>query len=123
VAPVSGRVTLDGEPAANVRVSFQPLGSADNPNPGPGSVAFTDADGRYHLTVVGSKRSGAVVGRHRVSIQSPHGPGAEFPNAPPKPAKMIPRKYNQESTLQFEVPSGGTTSADFELTTSENGSR
>jgi len=123
VAPVSGRVTLDGEPAANVRVTFQPLGSADNQNPGPGSYAVTDDDGHYVLSVVGTKRSGAIIGKHRVSIQSSHGPNEEFPNAPPKPAKPIPKGYNKESTLEFDVPKGGTTAADFALTTSPTGSR
>jgi hypothetical protein len=123
VAPVSGRVTLDGEPAANVRVTFQPLGSADNRNPGAGSYAVTDADGYYTLTVVGTHRSGAVVGKHRVSIQSSHGPSAEFPDAPPKPANPIPTKYNKESKLEFDVPKGGTTGADFALTTSQAGGR
>jgi hypothetical protein len=117
VAPVSGRVTLDGEPAAHARVTFQPLGSAENPNPGPGSYAVTDADGRYALTVVGTKRPGAVVGRHRVSIRSSNGPSAEFPDAPPKPKKPVPKEYNKESALEFEVPKGGTAEADFKLVT------
>src|SRR6516225_8257358 len=103
IAPVSGRVTLDGQPAANVRVTFQPLGSAENPNPGPGSYAVTNADGHYALTVVGTNRLGAIVGKHRVSIQSSHGPNQEFPDAPPTPAKPIPKEYNKESTLQFDV--------------------
>jgi hypothetical protein len=123
VAPVSGRVTLDGQPAANVRVTFQPLGSAENQNPGPGSYAVTDADGHYALTVVGTNRSGAIVGKHRVSIQSSNGPSEEFPDAPPKPKKPIPKGYNKESTLQFDVPNGGTTTADFALATSQTGSR
>jgi hypothetical protein len=123
LAPVSGRVTLDGEPAANVRVTFQPLGSAENQNPGPGSFGITDADGRYRLTLVGTKRQGAVVGKHRVRIQSSHGPSQEFPDAPPAPKKAVPKQYNKESTLQVDVPKGGTTTADFELTTSGTGSR
>jgi hypothetical protein len=121
VVPVSGRVTLDGQPAANVRVTFQPLGSAENPNPGPGSYAVTDADGRYQLTLVGTKRLGAVVGKHRVSIKSSNGPNDEFPDAPPKPAKVVAKEYNKESTLEFDVRPGGTTTADFAVT-SEKGS-
>jgi hypothetical protein len=109
VAPVSGRVTLDGEPAANVRVTFQPLGSAENQNPGPGSFGITDTDGRYHLTVIGRKRPGAIVGKHRVSLKSS--------NAPPKPAKVIPKEYNAESTLEFDVPKEGTKTADFAVKT------
>jgi hypothetical protein len=123
VAPVSGRVTLDGQPAAYTRVTFQPIGSADNQNPGPGSYGITDADGRYRLTVVGSGRSGAVVGRHRVSIKSSSGPNEEFPDAPPKPNKAVPKRYNKESTMEVEVPTGGTTAANFDLTTAAKGSR
>jgi hypothetical protein len=123
VAPVSGRVTLDGLPAAHVRVTFQPLGSAENRNPGPGSYAVTDADGRYALTQVGTKRSGAIVGRHRVAIRSSNGPSAEFPDAPPKAEKPIPKEYNKESTLELDVPKGGTSAADFKLATPRAGPR
>ena len=34
------------------------------------------------------------------------------------PADLIPDKYSREG-LSFEVPAGGTDSADFELTTGE----
>jgi hypothetical protein len=121
VAPVSGQVTLDGEPVANARVTFQPLGSADNPNPGPGSYGITGADGRYQLTQVGTNRSGAVVGPHRVSIQSSRGANAASPDAPPRSSKLIPKEYNTASTLRFDVPKGGTTAADFALRTSKTG--
>jgi hypothetical protein len=123
LAPVSGRVTLDGEPAANVRVTFQPLGSAENQNPGAGSYGITDADGHYRLTQIGTKRQGAVVGKHRVRIQSSHGPSAEFPDAPPAPKKAVPKQYDKESTLELDVPKGGTTTADFKLTTAGTGPR
>jgi hypothetical protein len=123
VAPVSGRVTFDGQPAANVRVTFQPLGSADNQNPGAGSYGVTDADGHYRLTQVGSSRSGAVVGWHRVAIKSSNGPNEEFPDAPPKPKKAIPKMYNKESTIQVEVARGGTSAANFDLTSTGKGLR
>jgi hypothetical protein len=109
VAPVSGRVTIDGRPAVGVLVSFQPIGSADNQDPGPGSYGTTDEDGRYRLTQVVTNRPGAVVGPHRVSLRSPNGP--------PKPDVVIPKEYNKESTLQYDVPKGGTTTADFEVKT------
>ena len=48
-APVSGVVTLDGKPYAKAVVSFQPIGTADNPNPGRGSSAYTDENGRFVL--------------------------------------------------------------------------
>ena len=43
VAPVSGRVTLNGQPLANVHVSFQPIAAGTDLNSGGGSYAFTDA--------------------------------------------------------------------------------
>src|SRR5262249_34965527 len=68
VAPVSGRVTLDGQPLAGASVNFQPLSDGNNLNPGPGSYGKTDADGRYSLRVVVDDRPGAFVGKHRVEI-------------------------------------------------------
>jgi hypothetical protein len=61
VAPVTGRVQLDGRPLKNADVVFQPIG------PGSPSYGRTDADGRYEL---GYKRGvpGALLGEHNVSI-------------------------------------------------------
>jgi hypothetical protein len=119
LAPVSGRVTVDGKAAADVLVTFQPLGSKDNPNPGRGSYGKTDADGRYRLTLVGKEhRPGAVVGKHRVELRAPAVPNPANPDGPPLPARMtIPKQYNFESTMQFDVPRGGTSAADFEIKT------
>jgi hypothetical protein len=118
VARVSGRVTVDGSPAANVLVTFQPLGSAENPNPGPGSYGKTDADGRYHLTLVGREgRLGAFVGKHRVELRPPVQPNPKDPDGPPAATMTIPKEYNYESKLQFDVPKGGTTTADFDIQT------
>ena len=68
LAPVSGRVTLDGKPAANVHVSFQPMATGGNINPGGGSYAIVDEDGRFTLKTVDGDKRGAVVGKHRVEI-------------------------------------------------------
>jgi hypothetical protein len=123
LVPVSGRVTKNGEPLANVRVVFQPIGSE---NPGPGSAGTTDADGRYTLVVSSQQFSGkgAVVGRHRVTIGSilpgegdkPTDPEVGSPDGAPLAGKeLIPPQYNQDSTLTFDVPPGGTDKADFDL--------
>jgi hypothetical protein len=62
LAPVSGRVTLDGKPLENADVVFQPE------NPGSPSYGRTAADGSYEL---GYKQgiAGALVGKHTVSIR------------------------------------------------------
>lgn len=59
-APVRGAVTLDGEPLAGARVTFQPA----NGRP---SAAVTDDAGRYVLRY-SREENGAVPGRHAVTI-------------------------------------------------------
>jgi hypothetical protein len=114
VARVSGRVTLDGKPLGNAAVMFQPV-AAGNAEPGPGSGGFTDDDGRYTLKVVGKDTPGAIIGKHKVLIMpSQKDDSAEDKNR--AVSKAIPRKYSNKNTpLEFDVPSGGSTSADFEL--------
>jgi len=117
VVPVSGRVTLDGKPVSGVHVGFQPVASAGNKNPGGGSYAITDADGRFTLRLVEGGGSGAVVGKHRVEITT----RTEADNVTdsrvkgPDPKTVVPAKYNRNSDLTFEVPAGGTDKADFPL--------
>ena len=59
-APVSGRVTLDGEPLEGASVSFIPAA-------GRSSSGQTDSSGRYQLYYTG-RIKGAMLGKHRVSI-------------------------------------------------------
>jgi len=77
------------------------------------SYGKTDAQGRYTLRTVAGDKSGAVVGKHRVTISL----SKPDPNNPEGAAKdLIPAKYNLKSDLTFEVPAGGTDKADFALT-------
>lgn len=125
LAPVSGQVTMDNKPLPSVYVNFQPQADKDNPNPGPGSYAVTDANGRYTLRV-DAKQSGAVVGRHRVTIALQFaedlkgGEDTGSPDGTPKLPRLgsvpqIPKRYNEKSELSFDVPPGGTDKADFPL--------
>jgi hypothetical protein len=116
LAPVSGRVTVNGKPLANATVTFQPIGSAGH-DPGPGSYGRTDADGNYTLRVVEDKRNGAVVGNHRVSISTQGGGRAKAVDDDMEiPRETLPARYNAESTLAFTVPREGASNADFPLT-------
>jgi hypothetical protein len=110
-APVSGTVTMDGKPLANVAVSFQPVGG--ELNPGAGSSGRTNERGEYTLQVIGGRGQGAVVGKHRVEIN----PTVDNPDADrnPPPKVTIPIRYNRASTLTFEVKPGDN-QADFPLT-------
>lgn len=123
VAPVSGTVYVNGKPKAGLHVTFQPLGSESNPNPGRGSHAITDAEGRYSLKYDGAD-PGAVVGKHRVAISTVlEGEGENYdpetgsPDGEPVKggSETIPPKYNDETELTFDVPPGGTDKADFKL--------
>lgn len=113
VKPVSGRVTLNGKPYAKGVVAFQPIGDKENPNPGPGSTAYTDSDGRFTLQI-NPQTPGAVVGTHRVqfwtqmSVASANDEGTGW-------REPIPARYNMESNESFVVPAEGTDQANFDL--------
>jgi len=107
---VSGVVTLDGKPVEGASVSFTPVAEKDGGVGG--SYGKTDAEGRYTLRTVAGDRTGAAVGKHKVTITL----SKSDPNNPEGAAKeLIPAKYNTKSELTFDVPSGGTDSANFEL--------
>jgi hypothetical protein len=102
LAPVSGRVTLDGRPVASADVVFQPDGAMSP------SYGRTDGDGQYQL---GYKRGveGAMVGQHTVRISV----SRELVRNPPP----IPPRYNTESELRREVEPSKKNVFDFELST------
>jgi hypothetical protein len=117
VAPVSGRVTLDSKALANAMIVFQP--SANDKNPGPGSSAKTDQDGKFTLQLMTGDGPGAIVGKHKVSITAYEGDDTvpssgsdiKFRKA------LLPDEYNASTKLTFDVPPGGAANANFDLTT------
>jgi hypothetical protein len=117
LAPVSGTVTVDGKPAASIAVNFTPLpGQAA----GPGSSAVTDAQGRFVLRTIGDKRhTGAVVGKHRVTLteSDPSLAGLPYEEAVAKARQRPPRlpPEARDGSLTFEVPPGGTSEAHFKF--------
>ncbi len=117
LAPVSGRITLDGKPLANATIIFQPI--SDDPNPGDGSQGKTDKNGEFTLTLMKEGRAiGAIVGQHKVTITAYEGHDGSVPSSGSdmKFAKrIVPAEYNARSTLRFDVPAGGATNANFEL--------
>ncbi len=109
IVPVSGRVTLDNKPVSNATVVFQPL--SDEKDPGPGSVGKTDPDGKFTLRLQVGEGKGALVGPHAVRITSYEGDDS----IPSSGSDMPFRKRLINSKLDFEVPAGGTTEANFDL--------
>lgn len=119
-AAVSGRVTLDGQPLAGARVMFQPEHTPQaGLLSGPEAHGATDATGNYSLTTV-FKDKGATLGRNRVMISTRR--QERPPNNPDGPVKetapeKVPNKYfTEKAPLYFDVPAGGTSSANFDLT-------
>jgi hypothetical protein len=101
LAPVSGRVTVDGQPMENVDVTFQP----DEMRPA--SYGRTDADGHYEL---GYKRGvqGALLGQHTVRIKVER-------SLVPNPPHIAPQ-FNSQSELRREVKAGQN-EFNFDVTT------
>ena len=100
-AEVSGKVTFQGQPVADVLVTF-------TPERGPGALGKTDADGNYSL-MTKKPGDGAVIGRHVVSIkQQSQGMILEKgqpPRMAPPPKVVIPPKFaeNASSGLSADV--------------------
>jgi hypothetical protein len=113
VVPVSGTITLDGQPLAGANITFQPTGAG---SAGPGSGAVTDAAGKYVLkTAEKAPRPGAVVGKHTVRIAGAQDQRAPDDDTQRPPAKdPVPAHY-RDGSLTFEVPAAGSDKADFAL--------
>jgi hypothetical protein len=113
IVPVSGRVTLGGQPLAGAVVTFQPVREVGGPPPKhAGSVGKTDAEGRYELRLIERDAPGACVGKHRVTIttaKAPEGNDAQLASG-----ERVPLAW-RDGSKTLEVPPEGTTKADFEI--------
>jgi len=111
VVAVSGRVTVDGQPLANVAVNFGPLtGGLDGAYAAYGK---TDQEGRYTLKLVDDDQRGGMVGKNRVTLNE-SSPGGESDGAAPRTQFKLPPTA-RDGTLQFDVPPSGTDAANFEF--------
>lgn len=108
-APVRGVVTLDGQPVAMARIYFSPQDGGQT------SEGLTDPAGRYELRY---KRDvmGAKLGKHKVVITTYEEPTREDDlSVSGGVPERIPRKYNEQTTLEKEVVAGDNV-IDFSLT-------
>ena len=113
VAPVSGRVTLGGQPLAGAVVTFQPMTSDDgSPVTTTGSVGRTDSSGRFELRLIAPDKPGAAVGQHRVTISTSTSDPANDAQLPT--GERVPAAW-RDGSKSFEVPPGGTNAANFDL--------
>ncbi len=122
---VQGRVTMEGQPLANVQVTFAPEKSSEK-SPLPISTGTTDRDGSYRLkTTVGT--AGAAVGSHRVIVEDiaadapSEGNGREAQDEKPPAVASVPSRVSQRystaaaTPLRRDVKLGDNT-INFELT-------
>lgn len=108
-AKVTGKVTLDGQPVTGGNVYFFPEVE------GQSSYGGIKPDGTYELYCV--EQEGAVVGRHRVTVEGPQPvsePGAVQPKNP------VPEKYGRPETSEIvkEVADAESNTINIELTSS-----
>ena len=114
LVPVSGTVTLDGQPLAGGVINFQPVGEG-TVTVGPGSTARIDAAGRFSLSTIRGQ-PGAVVAKHRVKIYSYSAETAKIEDGGSTAQReRVPARYNYQSDVTFDVPAGGTDKADFTI--------
>ena len=132
-SPVSGTITVNGQPTANVRVVFAPMASASSNSPGPPSIGVTDDAGRYVLEARDEKL-GAVPGSHRVSFKyadlefvsdlkfakgraSTKEKAAEYQAEINRVESETKKRgaISKKSATTFTVPESGVDNADFEI--------
>ncbi|HUT95177.1 MAG TPA: hypothetical protein VMY37_37335 [Thermoguttaceae bacterium] len=98
LAPVTGTVTLDGEPLAGAQVEFKPM--RGNP-----SYGTTDQLGRYELKYTKDK-TGGVVGSHVVRITTQTTAVDPETGSEIQVPQGVPERYNERSQLIREVKPG-----------------
>jgi hypothetical protein len=110
---VSGKVTVRGQPLADIGVTFEPIGAGA----GRGSFGRTDESGQYSLTFIDNNQAGASIGRHTVTFSDLQNVGgADEPDAGPS----LPRRKSRlppsatEQPHEFEVQAGDN-EASFDL--------
>lgn len=111
-AAVTGTVRLDGQPLPRGEVMFIP--DTQRGTTGPSAAGTITSDGHYELTTdhAGQGGDGAMVGFHRVRVQSR---SSSEPGAPSRP--LIPMRYANADTsgLEYEVKAGTDNRIDIDL--------
>ena len=121
LAPISGRVTLEDKPVANMIVNFTPLGETA----GNGALGCTNDEGRFTLLDARGE-AGTYVGEYKVSLypalnrNKPVDPALDVISFPSKSG--LPAIYldPNQTPLRATVPQGGGT-IDLILTRSGTG--
>jgi hypothetical protein len=123
LAPVEGRVLVNGKPVNHILVTFVP--DTTRNTLAPNSSGITDDDGYYQLICDdGGHRPGAVIGAHRITlidldnVKLPARAAAPRSLGPPLPVasnlrggskRRVPAEYGDwnQTTLKKQVEPGG----------------
>jgi hypothetical protein len=99
VAPVHGKVTVDGKPLSTGKILFAPVAQGENMDAGKWAIGALQPDGSFVLSTYG-ENDGAVVGEHWATVVS-------SPNAPASVPKFgrvkVPRKIVVEAGKDNDV--------------------
>jgi hypothetical protein len=113
--PISGLVTLDGQPLAQGAIQFSPTREETAGTAVSGGAVIEGGRfwiGREHGLVPGSYKVGVNAAAEPSAQTGPAGPGGT-PLARPK--ERIPARYNGQTILTAEVKKGGTNQFRFDL--------
>ena len=107
--PVSGTVTLNGQPAADAEVIF-------TPSQGRVASGATNAEGRFALST-NKSGDGAVPGDHKVTIVEYYPPGKPPPMTSGGPPSRFPAQYMEvsQTPLTAKVERGGKNEFQFDV--------
>lgn len=107
--PVTGSVTLNGQPAKDAEVIF-------TPSKGRVASGATDASGRFALST-NAPGDGAVPGDHKVTIVEYYPPGKPPPMSSGGPPSRFPQQYMEASQtpLTAKVERGGKNDFTFDV--------
>ncbi len=106
LAPVRGKITFNGQPLPGATIQFQPEGS------GSPSKAITDKNGQYQLLYPG-QRVGAMIGKHRVIIETYRDISTAEESGKFIPEKLAP-EWHAQSNIIVEVTPEGLTDLNWE---------
>lgn len=110
LTPISGTVTLDGQPIQNGRIAFTPKGGSEGTMAG-----ATIKDGKYEARVSLGKMGVAVRAQKMVPIKNPDAHQKDV-GITEQPESIIPAKYNDKSELTADIVEGKSEYS-FNLTT------
>ena len=113
-ATVSGTVKFDGQPIEEGQITFTPTGKTGT------IVGGAIKAGAYSIPV----EAGPEPGEHKVAVTASRKTGKQIEAIMPAPAgtmidvteMYVPKKYNAETTLRFDVKAGDNKDANFDLT-------